>query len=481
MAWTVDLENTLQEKISFWLNLTSPNEVNEFYTREILPLSLKKFKASYHNPNYLYDSVIMPLGNSWQALVHSMSVLSSDEFFILYSPETRKYLDFIYHYADLRPSSIISREIKDSNNALEVYKAIKEYFTGKSPQKAAVDFTGGTKSMSIGSLLAGTVLGIKDFFYIGNEPGTYIDKFRRPRPGSEIMVKVEHPLAVFGDLEAEKAKSLAFEYNYRSAALIYNELLDKVPDPREFELYYLLLSAYEAWDNLELKQAFLSMQKLLSKITQYSSEYPQSVFTRNLPILVQQHAFLQKLQILNQNKNVEIFKDRKLAIALLMTIYTNALRREKQGKLDMAALLLYRILEMVSQFTLLLNYGLDTAHPDYSKLPVAESELLALFTEEYRRLGLRQPSELPLQISLMQGYILLKVLNDPLTSNLDLRALSGQSEIRNNTIFAHGFSFIRKESYQKFKSMVQECLARFLIQNDTCLEKELDKFSFIIL
>lgn len=159
--------------------------------------------------------------------------------------------------------------------------------------------------------------------------------------------------------------------------------------------------------------------------------------------------------------------------ALMGTLYCNALRREQQNRLDMAALLLYRLLELVEQAALAV-YGLDTAAPDYSKLSGVQPDELSVRIAELHAKVYKErhiPAGLPAPISLVDGYMILVALEDPLAHDLDWNRLRGLVEQRNYGIFAHGFDFIKENSYLEFKKLVREVTNRYLKRFNTTLEE----------
>lgn len=470
----MDIKN-LPPYIEEWKQLVKENrseEAEQLYREKILPLSIKKFCTENRDKRKEYDLFIATLGDGWAGTAHIISLFAPKQVLLICTEETEKNVDLLRQYISPffvdRPK-LRTESITDSTDVLQVYKAINDYCLreGAGVKSVALDFTGGTKTMSAGVILAGTALGATDFYYLGNAPGSYLRELRRPLPGSEMLIKVEHPFAVFGDWEAENAKRLASEGNYHTAAAVYKELMEKVPDPRRFELYYLLYSCYDAWDNLEVKKAYEYIEKLIKKINQYRPESFCHQFMKVLPVLEKQASCLRKLQIMQKDFCLGEETDSEFAVSLIMTIYTNALRREKQGKLDMATLLLYRTLEMIAQFTLFLNYGLDTSNPEYSRLPLSEEALYQKFSQLYAQARLSVPSSLPDKISLLHGYAILRAIDDPLVRTINLKQISDQSNLRNNTIFAHGFTFIKESSYKAFKDMVDRLLEAFLSQQGT--------------
>ena len=91
---------------------------------------------------------------------------------------------------------------------LDIYKEIKQiYIKWNKPEKIYIDFTGGTKAMSASVALAGAMIDVQ-LIYIGSDD--YLVDFRKPNPGSENLIYVENPIAVFGDMEIENRRTFVF-------------------------------------------------------------------------------------------------------------------------------------------------------------------------------------------------------------------------------------------------------------------------------
>lgn len=71
------------------------------------------------------------------------------------------------------------------------------------------------------------------------------------------------------------------------------------------------------------------------------------------------------------------------------------------------------------------------------------------------------------QISLLDGFILLQVLNDSIClqgkiAGIDkLKRIRSMFFLRNNSIFAHGLGPISKEEYRRFKEFVEQLFREF--------------------
>lgn len=83
------------------------------------------------------------------------------------------------------------------------------------------------------------------------------------------MFYINNPLAIFGDLEIEKAFTLSGRYNYAGAQEKRAVLKESIPDPnirQQLNFAYLLAKAYEAWDALDFKPAHENMSILIHQL-----------------------------------------------------------------------------------------------------------------------------------------------------------------------------------------------------------------------
>ena len=456
-----------------------------------MPLLIDVFvaKESYKVQKQ-YDGMILSLGTSFEPLVLSIRVLKPDRVCFLFTEASREFLDPVVKFTGLSLSQCDSRLV-DKDNPLQIYQAIKDiYREWGYPSNLALDFTGGTKAMSGGSAMAGGLIGA-EMVYIASSK--YLANLRRPFPGSEHLEFIPNPYQVFGDLEEEKAFASIAKYDYQNAYRIFAEIESQVLDPRRYHVLSLLCRTYDAWDNLDIQTARTNMAAVVEDVRRFAAFQKDFILAKKLPILELQ---LQALNSLNNRFSTlckglksrkhkealeipDILGDREFVLALMFTLYCNARRREEQGKYDMASLLLYRLLELISQVRLA-AYGLDTVLPDYALLPQGLDELLAKINAKSEKCkNIRPMLELPEQISLLAGYLILAGLEDELALSIHLDRLQGQVAARNSNIFAHGFDFIDASTCHKFRELVDSVFGVFLSIWKEDMSKLYDRYKFI--
>ena len=194
------------------------------------------------------------------------------------------------------------------------------------------------------------------------------------------------------------------------------------------------------------------------------------------------------MQILGKQKEAleyldKIFDDDQLALKIPcgfhfpFMLYHGALRRETQGKLDIACLLFYRLLEWISQHRLA-QHGVNTSKPDYSKSPVKMAELTARYKKKREEYKIPGASTHPTPIALIDGFLILAALEDPIVEDLKWPALKGQMETRNLCIYIHGMRKVSEGSLKTFKLTVKALFkkAQEIAKIDTDTSNEQHKF-----
>ena len=186
--------------------------------------------------------------------------------------------------------------------------------------------------------------------------------------------------------------------------------------------------------------------------------------------------------LVSAKENQKILTNPPVITALMFTMLQNALVREKQEKYDMSTLLLYRLLEMMEQRRLS-GYNINISKAEYLEIkynPSQTPEMVGLTPKEQldklketvanikEQLFRRKGSDyLPEQISLLEGYILLYALGDPVvceTKNQGigrLKQIRSKVYLRNNSIFAHGLGPVSYSDFQKFKEFVLDMFRIF--------------------
>ena len=178
----------------------------------------------------------------------------------------------------------------------------------------------------------------------------------------------------------------------------------------------------------------------------------------------------------------------------MFSLYQNARVREHQEKYDMAALLMYRLLEMIEQRRLI-EYNLYASNMDYTRLDTKKLKgrscgNIESVTENMNRIregvfGRAGDRYLPSQVSLLEGYMLLLAMGDEICHedggrDIDfIKRLRSMVYLRNNSIFAHGLGPVGEANYTKFREFVVMVLKKFCALENIDFDKMALNVSYI--
>lgn len=475
-------EEQLAQKTKVWKGMERSTDeqrklAEDYYKFEVMPIVIDCFLQKYQREESC-ESMVLTLGTSYEPLVLSILALKPKKVLILYTEQSFHLLDDVIEFTKLKPTQYKATEV-DSESPLQLYQEIKKaYERWGRPEDIYVDFTGGTKSMAAGCAMAGSAIGAK-LIYV---PGKYLTHLRKPEPGTEKLFYVDDPYTVFGDIEREQAFCLFNEMDYISAYRIFDELENKVPGSKEDDAFKYLSKAYNGWDSLDISEAKLNLSKCYDIILKKGKLEKNLVLLQHEQKIKDQIEFLEVLEKLHcREKGDKKFIFNNIGY-LIANLYQNAVRREAKERYEMATLLLYRILETIEQKRLW-NYGIDTENADFSKLGYSDEELREKINDIRTKIkGFNEIEHLDKRVSLVAGYILLAAIGDDIIKNkktAQLNRLKHKVDLRNKSIFAHGYEFIDKKKFKEFKDLVVEYMNLFFELENINKEKLLSVCEFI--
>ena len=326
-------------------------------------------------------------------------------------------------------------QIEEIDDFKKYFNKIKEIIEKYNDEKVIIDYTSGTKTMTMAAAFASMIYH-KDLFFVGGKREDGIVKSKT----ENIISQNLYP--VYDDLMMDNIKEL-FNSNRFEAGKI---LLDDITESEDRDIYKQLFDIYYNFDNINYDKAFkLFTDEVINRFPNLKSVLPQNRMA---------------LQTITK-------KDHKLrCYCILASLLNNAKRRFGEGKYDDAIARLYRSFELIAQIRLKEKYNIKTAKVDLEilkKRGIDENYLNDLDK-------MRSDVDENIKIGLARDYDLLAHLNDDLgvfysENHAEISECIG---FRNKSILAHGLNYQTKENYLKFE--------KYVLEAASILTPDLDKF-----
>lgn len=327
--------------------------------------------------------------------------------------------------------------VEDVNDLLHCHtkaqEAIKRAISrGYSKDGIVVDYTGGTKNMSVALALAAITHGVC-FSYVGGTERTK-EGLGVVKNGHEQVYRNVNPWDFLAIEEKRKLAVLSAQYQYRAAQDLVDIMLEKsISNQAAFRKLRFVFEGYHCWDSFDHKQAADRFAKAKLDELAVCDDAAIAGFAAATAKL---GPFLQQLLSggLQPSRNH------------MLDIFSNGERRMREGRADDAIVRLYRIVEMIAQERLLSGYKINAS--DVSEAMIPES-LREEFAARYR-------SENRIKIPQVAAYRLLAALDDPVGHLFEEQRESMQKigNSRNDSWLAHGMSCARVETYTKLRDFI---------------------------
>ncbi len=317
-----------------------------------------------------------------------------------------------YHIAQTQ-SDDLDQIFLDCTQALD---ALAQQFPAS---RIVADYTGGTKSMSAGLVMAAVERPDIDLQLV---TGSRTDLIK-VQDGSQFADKA--------DCERIRYRRLSEPYRRAWSRFAYSEAfagLSEFRPPKgmreEYTRFRELSRAFTEWDNFNHALAFNILQPYAPSLTETMRSY----------IGV-------SLRLNDQNPA-------KRDAARLFDLYLNAERRASQGRFDDAIARIYRLIEWTAQWLLESQCGILTSDIKPEQLP--------------EDMTLRSNRDGKIQVGLFDAWQLVKLKTRGAAARFieeQQNTLLNHTKIRNGSILAHGFTPIQKEQW----SIIHDWLAtRFM-------------------
>lgn len=298
-----------------------------------------------------------------------------------------------------------------------------------------VDYTGGTKNMSVALALAAITHGFS-FSYVGGEKRTK-NGVGIVEDGHEKIYPSVNPWDVLAIEEKKKIALLFNKYQFKAAKDLIDTLQEKNTQYKSlFKKIGFLVEGYYKWDLFRHQEARDSFDRARIEDIIEADSTMFRAFAKDTAEL--KNRFLGKL----------VEANRKPSVVLALDLYANAERRFEEGKIDDAILRLYRLVEMAAQERLMTTHGIDTSNVPLDKIP---NSIRGEFRNEYmsQRTG-------KIQLPQTAAFRLLQALHDDLGERFEERKkrfLDIQSS-RNYSYLAHGFGSSSEKTYATLRTFI---------------------------
>ncbi len=459
------MASSLEELQTIWKEMLFKGEfekAEKLYWEEMFPLVNEKFvndvRQRIDNGEIpKYDLLILPIGMGLSFYyIMLIGAIKPQKVCFICTENGEKYaLPQIISYSKLSPEMYVKDVVEyagmDTSEVYEKIKRVIEMFKGK---KIAVDLTYGKRVMIASAAIVCDFFGC-DMIYIDEE---WMEDIRIGVPGTERLVKVKNPLHLFGEIEHYHAFELFNRYEYATAFKLFEGLMSRVPDPREFEVMSLISQAYRFWDSMNFKNSFHILNDAYNKILQYNLRLKETgQIVANLKVM-------KVLEVAQSGmKLIDLLKDDKFVLHLLLDIYCNASRRAEQSQFEDALARLYRCIEVISQHRLA-KMNIDTSSLDSNRMEAISQKYSEITEKLY---GSRK--QLLSTIPLMDGHIILFSLNDDIWKGRtmdNLKELLECIRLRDYSIIAHGIQLVNRNTFERFRDMTKGILLRLCEMNN---------------
>lgn len=423
----------------------------------------------------MQKALVLSVGGSSEPLIYSIKTYKPDFIYFLHSKDTREHVDITLEEFDYDSSQYLLKELKNPQSLEESFSKSREIISSlKKDYDVNVDFTGGTKPMVAGLVLAAIGEECK-YSYVGSKgrEGRDKDGVGVVVSGFEEIISQKDPYDLYAVVEFNRGMDFFNKYQFTAARSNFTAASEKLEDKNLKELanlYVDLVELYDVWDKFNNKinkktlNSYLENQ-ILKKIN--DSENIRNTLEDESPgFLSQIEANIEFLKLkISRNGVIEI-DDVKYYLPDLLN---NASRRIEEGKYDDAVARLYRATELIAQ-TGLANEGFININRlrenKIFRIPLDAIEncdnknaveyIKGLDEYWYAKKGV-------MKIPLAKSFDFLKHLGCQYANDyLEDKRLKSMVNKRNDSLLAHGLNPINKEDAENlFESVLKYSIGVF--------------------
>ncbi len=308
-----------------------------------------------------------------------------------------------------------------------------------------VDYTGGTKNMSVAVALA-TIRYNYRFSYVGGKERTK-EGLGIVKSGAEEIKTGGSPWTLFAIEESRQIAELFNHYQFSAVRRSIENLTqarDLNPRLKNFlEILYPLCQSYICWESFQLKQATEKLSACSEELSKFV-EYGNEKYRQFLNSVKGNLNWLNRIQ--NHTKGFRV-----LHYLQVWDLVSNAERRAEEGKYDDAVARLYRSLEMIAQIEAAKDSFLNIENASN----VRKEQIPIQLREEYIRKYKDSKTD-QLKIPCQALFNLLAHVNN----KVGLAYKKNEEEFRkllsarNDSILAHGQTPVSESTYMEFHGYI---------------------------
>lgn len=412
-------------------------------------------------------ALVLSCGGSPEPLIFCINNYQPDLTYFLCSSDSIDKADEVIKECNIKEGQFNIKVVQNheslENSFAKSREIIKEL--QKEYDEIHVDFTGGTKPMVSGLVLAAigeectySYVGTEDFYGRDKEGlGIVLDGF-------EAIKDQRDPYDVFAVMEFNQGMDFFNRYQFSAAKSSFIEASRKLESPNLKELarmHISIVDLYDKWDKFnnvgdEKKSLNSILTKILDEIK--SSSNIKGYLTENYPKFIPQienNIEFLKLKISKRG----VVKSRNVPY-YLPDLLNNAYRRIEEGKYDDAVARLYRAIELIAQVSLneedLIEEHILNSHKEFK---INKQDLNSKFDNsvpeaitdihEYIKPGKR------FGVGLKNSYVILDALGSQYARDyLNDEDIKKNLSARNRSILAHGLQPVDKDIANELYSKV---------------------------
>ncbi|WP_042708493.1 TIGR02710 family CRISPR-associated CARF protein [Methanobrevibacter wolinii] len=425
--------------------------------------------------------LVLSVGGSPEPLIISINTFKPDAVYFIHSKETLETIKNVVSEVPFE-FSYKTKLIENPESLQESFDKSREVLLelNKEEYNIHIDFTGGTKPMVAGLILASTgdkYIDSCEYTYVGSkamEGARDKNGVGIVKNGFEMIKPQKDPFETYAILEFNRGKDFFNNYQFEASLKNFKDAKSKLDDGSLKDLaefYINLVNLYQSWDKFNSK--LIVYNEKLDKNEKFKlSTYLQKEIIEKCPKKSLMKDFRNFDEFYKQLENNLKFLRLKLSnnvqkgiVYYLPDLLNNARRKIDMGAYDDGVARLYRSIELIAQLELnklglidknklrdnhvfYINreqFNLETM--DHTK---AKEQVSKWHIKDY------EEREDTFKLALVKSFTLLKLFDIQLARDYfaDRELESAVKNKRNNSILAHGLEPLSKESANDFYDRV---------------------------